>query len=122
MNVSIFKATMDYTDLISHKFDDGSIRLADPRILAAKKSQKYNLRSDEAMKSDNREDFMKAMEKELKYLTTKYVWGILPKSSLPTSAHIIRFIQSFRKKKNVWISNQTQGFFMCTWWYSTRRD
>ena len=54
---------MDYTDLISHKFDDGSIRLADPRILAAKTSQKYNLRSDEAMKSDNREDFMKAMEK-----------------------------------------------------------
>ena len=40
------------------------------------------------MKAEYREDFMKAMEKGIKYLTTEDVWEILPKSSLPTSAHI----------------------------------
>ena len=34
-NVSIFKATMDNMDLISCNFDNGSINLADPRILVA---------------------------------------------------------------------------------------
>ena len=67
------------------------------------------------MKSDNREDFMKAMEKELKYLTTKYVWGILPKSSLPTSAHIIRFIQSFRKRKKKYGDLIKHKAFLCVY-------
>ena len=49
------------------------------------------------MKSDGCEDIMKAMEKEIKYLTTEDVWGILTKSSLPTSAHIIQLIRSFKK-------------------------
>ena len=34
-NVSIFKATMDNMNLISSNFDDGSINLAYPKILAA---------------------------------------------------------------------------------------
>ena len=42
-NVSIFKATMDHMYLKSHNFDDGSIELADPRIIAAETSQKDNL-------------------------------------------------------------------------------
>ena len=62
-NVSIFKATMDYMDLISRKSDDGSINLADPRILGAETSHKDNLHLLEAMKVGYREDFMKAMEK-----------------------------------------------------------
>ena len=43
------------------------------------------------MKADDREDFMKKMGKEIKDLTTKDVWEIIPKSSLPDSAHITRF-------------------------------
>ena len=62
-NVSIFKATMDHMDLISCNSDDGSINLVDPIILAAETSQRYNLHLGEAMKANNREYFMKAMEK-----------------------------------------------------------
>ena len=42
---------------------------------------------------------MKAIETDIKYLTTEDVWEIRPKSSRTTSAHIIRFIGSFKKKK-----------------------
>ena len=52
------------------------------------------------MKSDDSEDFMKAMEKETKYLTTEDVWEILPKSSLPTSAPIIQLIWILKRKRN----------------------
>ena len=62
-NVSIFKATMDYMDLISWNSDDRSINLSDPIIIAAETSQKYNIHLVEAIKADDREDFMKAMEK-----------------------------------------------------------
>ena len=91
---------MDPMDLISCNYYDVSISLADPIILAAETSQKYNLHLSEAMKDDNREDFIKAMEKEIKDLTTEDVWEILPKSSLPTSAHIIQLIRSFKRKIN----------------------
>ena len=73
-NVSIFKATMDRMDWISRNSDDGSIYPADPRILAAETSQKDNLHLVEAMKADDCDDFMKATEKEIKYLTTEDVW------------------------------------------------
>ena len=62
-NVSIFKATIDHMDLISRNYDDGSIKLADPIFSAAETSQKDNLHLGKATKYDNREDFMKAMEK-----------------------------------------------------------
>ena len=52
---------MEQMDLITQNVYDGSNNLADPRTLAAKKSLKYNLRLGEAMKSDYRESFMKAM-------------------------------------------------------------
>ena len=65
---------MDHIDLISHNVDDGYINLADPRILAVETSQKDNLHFGAAMKYGYREDYMKAMEKEIKYLTTAYVW------------------------------------------------
>ena len=54
---------MDHMDLISRKFDNGSINLEYPRIVAAETSQKNNLHLGESMKSDDREDFIKAMEK-----------------------------------------------------------
>ena len=88
-NVSIFKATMDHMDMISCNSDDGFIKLAYPIILAEVTYQKDIIHLGEAMKPNDREDFMKAMEK---YLTTEDVWEILPKLSLPTSAHIIRLI------------------------------
>ena len=34
-------------------------------------------------------------------MTTEDVWGIIPESLLPTSAHIIRFIRSFKRKINL---------------------
>ena len=99
-NVSIFTATMDHMNLISRNCDDESINLADPIILTAETSQKDNPHFGKAMKADDSEDFMKAMEKETKYLTTQDVWKILPKSSLPTSAPIIRFIWISKRKRN----------------------
>ena len=61
-------------DLISRNSDDGSINLADPRIFAEETSQKDNFHLGEAMKADDREDFMIVMEKEIKYLTTEDFW------------------------------------------------
>ena len=52
------------------------------------------------MKDDDQRDFMKAMEKEIKYLNTEYVWEILPISSLPISAHMIGLLWSFKGKIN----------------------
>ena len=64
-------------DLISRNCDDKSINIADPIILTAETSQKDNLHLVKAMKSDDPEDFMKTMEKEIKYSTTEDVWEIL---------------------------------------------
>ena len=61
-------------DLISRRFDDGSINLGDPKTFVAETSQKYNLHLDESTKADDREDFMKATEKEKNDLTTEDVW------------------------------------------------
>ena len=61
------------------------------------------------MKADDREDFIKAMKKEIKYLTTEDVWEILSKSSLPTSAHIVRLIWNFKGKINPFIEHIKQG-------------
>ena len=36
----------------------------------------------------------------MKYFTTEDVWEIITKSSLPTSAHIIQLIWSFKRKRN----------------------
>ena len=53
---------MDQMDLTSCKFDDGSIKLANPRVLAVENSQKDNLNLGEEMKADDSEGFMKEME------------------------------------------------------------
>ena len=74
------------------------------------------------MKADDREDFMKAIEKEIKYFTTEDVWEIIPKiiaSNFSTNNPINVELQ--KKKKTIYRANQTQGLFMCTWWYATRR-
>ena len=90
---------MDHIDFISRNSVRGSINLADPIILAATTYHKYNLHLGKAMKSGNCEDLMKAMEEEIKYLTTKDVWEIIPISSLPTSVHIILLIWIFKRKR-----------------------
>ena len=64
---------MDHMDLISRNSDDRSIKPADQSIFAAETSQKYHLHLGKAMKSDDREDLMKAMEKEIKDLITEDV-------------------------------------------------
>ena len=69
-NVSIFKAIMDHMDLISRNYDDGSINLVDPRIIATETSQKYNIHLGKSMKADDGEDFMTSMEKEMQDFTT----------------------------------------------------
>ena len=61
-------------NLISCNSNYGSIKLEDPRIIAAENSQKYNPHLGEAMKYNDREDIMKAMVKEIKYLTTEVFW------------------------------------------------
>ena len=99
-NVSIFKANMDHMYLISRNADEGSINLVYPRIIAAETPHKYHLRLVEAMKSDDGEDFITVMEKEIKYLTTEDVWEMIPKSLIPTSAHVIRLLWSVKRKIN----------------------
>ena len=42
-------------------------------------------------------------------MTREDVWEILPKSSLPTSAHIIILIQSFKRKRNPFRKHIKQG-------------
>ena len=61
-------------DLISRNYDDRSIKLAYPIIIAAETFQKDNLHLGKAMKAEDCEDYMKAMKKEIKYLTTEDVW------------------------------------------------
>ena len=70
---------MDHIDLISRNSDYISINIADPMILSVETSQKDNLHLVEAIKADDREDFMKVMGKKIKDLTTKDDWEILSK-------------------------------------------
>ena len=73
-NVSIFKANMEHMDMTSRNYDEIFINFSYRRILVAENSQKDNLHLGEARKADNREEFMKAMKKEIKYLTAEDVW------------------------------------------------
>ena len=79
---------MDHIDLISYNSDYGSINLAQPRIISEESSQKDSLHFGESIKTDDSEDFMTVMEKEIKDLISEDVWEMISKSSLPTSAHI----------------------------------
>ena len=65
---------MYHMDLIICNSADRSTNLSDPIILAAETFWKNNLHLGEAMKADDRENFMKAMGKEVKHLTAKDVW------------------------------------------------
>ena len=65
--------------MISRNCDDESISLADPIFFIAITSQKDNPHLGKSMKDDDSEDFMKAMEKETKDLTTENVTEIIPK-------------------------------------------
>ena len=79
-------------DMISRRFDDRFIKLAYPMIISEETSQKDSLHFGESIKTDDSEDFMTVMEKEIKDLTSEDVWEMISKSSLPTSAHIIRLL------------------------------
>ena len=70
---------MEHMDLICRNYDGVPINLAYPIMFATETSQKDNLYLGVAMKSEDCEDFMKSMEKEMKYLTTEDVWEIIPK-------------------------------------------
>ena len=108
--------------MISHNSGEGSINLSYPRIIAEETSQKSNLHLGEAMKSDDREDYMKAMEKINKIFYHRICLENASKiiaSKLSTYNPINMEFQN--KKKPIWTYNQTQGPFMCTWWYSTIR-
>ena len=112
---------MDHIYLISRNSDDESINLAEPMILAAKTSQKDNPHLGEAMKADYCEDFLKAMEKRNKIFDHRRYLGNNSKliaSNFSTYNPIN--MEFYKKKKPIWRSNQTQGPFMCTWWYVTR--
>ena len=61
-------------ELISRNSDYVSINLADSGIIALENSQKDHLHLGKAIKYDDRKDFIKAMRKEIKYLTTEDVW------------------------------------------------
>ena len=87
-------------DLISRNCDDGSINLADSRVLASETFQKDNIHLVEAMKADYHEDFMTVMEKDIKELTTEDVWEIIPKLLLTTSSHMILLLCIFKRKRN----------------------
>ena len=54
---------MYHMDLISLNSDDVSINFLDPTILAVENSQKDNHHLGKAMKADDCDDFMKALEK-----------------------------------------------------------
>ena len=73
---------MDHMDLISRNSNDESINLAEPIIIAAETSRIDNIYLGESIKADDCEDFMKLIQKEIKYLITDDVWEIVPQSSL----------------------------------------
>ena len=61
-------------DLISRNCDYKSINLAEPIFFTAETSQKDNHYLGKAMKAYDSKDFMKAIKKETKDLTTEDVW------------------------------------------------
>ena len=95
-------------DLIRLKSDDGSISLAEPIILAAEPSRKDNLHLGKALKSDYREDFMKAMEKRNKIFDLRRFLGNTSKIITSNfSAYNTMHMDFQEKNKPLWRTNQT---------------
>ena len=67
------------------------------------------------MKADDHESFMKVTEKEMKDLTTEDVWEITLKSSITTSAHIIRLLRSFKRKGNPFVDLIKNKSHLCVY-------
>ena len=55
------------------------------------------------MKADDCDYFIIVMGKEIKYLTKENVLEIIPKSSPSISAHIIRLLWIFKRKRNPFV-------------------
>ena len=109
-------------DHISHKSDDGSINLEDPRILEAETSQKDNLHLGKEMKAEDRAYSMTAMKKNTRFDHRRCLVNTSKIIDSKFSTHNPINMELKKKKKTIYIANQTQGPFMCTWWYATRRD
>ena len=97
---SLFKANMDHLQEINRNFDDMMSNLVDPRLYAASIADKDTLHYREAMEAEDREDFKKAMVKEVDDLTKTHVWRLVPKTEVPKDARLIRLIWSFKRKRN----------------------
>ena len=97
-------------DLISRNSDDGSINLAYLRILTAETSQKDNLYLGETMKANDREDFMKAMEKINEIFDHRICLGNTPKIIASNfSTHNLITLDLQKKKKPIMRADKSQG-------------
>ena len=65
-------------------------------MFSASTVNKDNLHYGEEMSAPDREEFEKALVKEVTDLSSSDVWDIIPKSSLPVGARLIRLIWSFK--------------------------
>ena len=97
---SLFKAEINYLDLLDKNIDDGSSNLMDPRLLLATDSNNDNLHYGGAMAAPDKQDFLLAMKKEISDLTKDKVWRLELKKNIPAKAKLIRLIWSFKRKRN----------------------
>ena len=97
---SLFRAKMDHLQAIDTNIDDMTSNYLDPRLYAASLADKDTLHYREAMDAEDKQDFKKAMMKEVEDLTKTHVWKIIKKSDLPPDARLIRLIWSFKRKRN----------------------
>ena len=72
------------------------------------------------MKADDLEDFMKAKKNKIDHRRCLGNTSKIIASNFSTHNPINMEIK--KKKEPIWRYIQTQGQFMCTWWYATRRD
>ena len=99
-SVSLFKAEINYLNLLETNADDGSQNLMDPRLLLATDTNNDNLHYGGAMAAPDKKEFIAAMQKEVEALTKDNVWRLEPKRNIPPHAKLIRLIWSFKRKRN----------------------
>ena len=88
---------MNYLDQINRNIDDGSFNLLDPRLLLASHTSNDNLHYGGAMAADDKNDFIAAMQEEIKALNDDDVWHLELKRNIPTNAKLIILIWSFKR-------------------------
>jgi len=97
---SMFQAKMNYIEQINKNLNDSTSNFFDPRLFQATEANKDNLHFGDAMKAHDKDEFIKAMEKEINDLTMTKVWTLIRKSDMPSDAKLIRLIWSFKRKRN----------------------